>query len=68
MRKDLKFRCHAVPAGTIGLYTVGKVYDGYEGWWDAETGETCIRIYTNFGKYHSFRDNNWNKYFEEILN
>ena len=32
------------------------VYEGYEGWYDADAGETEMRIYDNDGKYPLWLD------------
>ena len=42
------------------------VYEGYEGWYDAEAGETEMRIWDNNGKCCRFRDYVWLKYFKEF--
>jgi len=61
---NLKFKCIKVP--TIGSFDIYSVYEGYEGWYDADAGETEMRIWDNNCKCCRFRDYDWLQYFKEF--
>ena len=63
MNINLKFKCIKVP--TIGNFDMYSVYEGCEGWYDADAGETELRILDN-GKCCRFRDYVWLQYFKEV--
>ena len=64
MRINLNFKCIKVPK--IGSFDIYSTYEGYEGWYDAEAGETELRIWDNNKKCCRFRDYEWLEYFKEL--
>ena len=64
MGKNLKYKCIKVPSkGNFDIYSE---YEGYIGWYDADSGETELRIWDNDEKCCRFRDYCWLEYFKEL--
>lgn len=64
MKINLEFKCIKIPSkGKFDMYSV---YEGYEDWYDADAGETEMRIYDNDDKCCRFRDYDWLQYFKEF--
>ena len=69
MRKKFTLRCINTPLKndyTHGSWTVGKLYTGYETWYDADAGETEMVIDDDNDISCRYRDYNWRRYFEEV--
>ena len=69
MRNNIKLKCVNIPLKngyTHGSWNIGFIYNAYEGWYDADAGETEMRIYDNNNICCRFRDYSWEKYFKEV--
>ena len=64
MRNNIKLKC--IVASPKGEFNIGKIYEAYSGWYDADEGETEMRVYDNIKVCRCFRDYEWLQYFEEI--
>ena len=64
MGNTINLKCLVAP--TKGEFNVGKIYEAYSGWYDADAGETEMRVYDNIKVCRRFRDFDWMQYFEEV--
>lgn len=64
MKTNVKFICIKFPPN--GNFNLNSIYEAQHGWFNADAGETELRIWDENNKCYRFRDYSWLEYFKEF--